>query len=585
VRARRKLSTTFSASTRGAYSSTAARTAPLSTVFKGGSCAVSTGRPDASGSTRRLTHPARIDHVPPAAALTAQRLRDNDRDAVAAGDDTTLGRPRACTHACHQARAPLRVRRIRETARVKPPRFAYSRPGSVDEALSLLAEVGAVPLAGGQSLLMLLNLRRRRPRHLVDLEALPGLDRIAEEDGRLVLGALVRHDRLEGSDAVRRSAPLLAEAISLVANPQVRARGTVGGSVAHADPAGELVTALVALNATAVLRGPAGEREVPVAGLASGPFETRIERDELLVRVRVPQSASAAAAFQEVAPRFAARAIACAAALASRDREGRLRGIRAAVGGVAGAPAALEGVDQLDGLDLDDPELDRIVRTAVTRLPAAMDARASANYRRDAAAALAARAIRRAAGSAEPHRGDGAHQRDDPGPGDHQHRADGPRVPPAARGRVPAAATAQIRLRVNGREVVQSVPPRLLLSDFLRHRLGLTAAHAGCEHGVCGACNVLVDGRAVRSCLMVAVQAEGREVTTLEGLAADDSTAALREAFVSGHALQCGFCTPGFLVTFRELRARGEEPAPERLAGNLCRCTGYLPILAAGRAP
>ena len=144
-----------------------------------------------------------------------------------------------------------------------------------------------------------------------------------------------------------------------------------------------------------------------------------------------------------------------------------------------------------------------------------------------------------------------------------------------------------LRMRVNGREVEARVEARRLLADFLREDLGLHGTHLGCEHGVCGACTVLVDGEPVRSCLMLAVQADGAEVTTVESLAGAELHP-LQEAFREHHALQCGFCTPGFLMTILEaLRERpdisDEEEIRELLAGNICRCTGYQNIVSAVR--
>jgi carbon-monoxide dehydrogenase small subunit len=140
-----------------------------------------------------------------------------------------------------------------------------------------------------------------------------------------------------------------------------------------------------------------------------------------------------------------------------------------------------------------------------------------------------------------------------------------------------------VRAMVNGGDVRVDVPPRLLLSDFLRRELGLTGTHVGCEQGVCGACNVLLDGEAVRSCLLFAVQVDGHDVVTVEGL----DLPALQEAFVAERALQCGFCTPGFLITLAELGSdlAGSSEAEVRraLTGNLCRCTGYTGIVAAAR--
>jgi aerobic-type carbon monoxide dehydrogenase small subunit (CoxS/CutS family) len=142
-----------------------------------------------------------------------------------------------------------------------------------------------------------------------------------------------------------------------------------------------------------------------------------------------------------------------------------------------------------------------------------------------------------------------------------------------------------VDVTVNGRRYREVVEPRHLLSDFIRHRLGLTGTHVGCEHGVCGACTVKVDGAAVRSCLMLAAQVDGAEIVTVEGLAGTGELTPLQAAFHRHHALQCGFCTPGILIAADDLLTR--EPAPTRedivdmLSGQLCRCTGYGPIVDA----
>jgi aerobic-type carbon monoxide dehydrogenase small subunit (CoxS/CutS family) len=144
-----------------------------------------------------------------------------------------------------------------------------------------------------------------------------------------------------------------------------------------------------------------------------------------------------------------------------------------------------------------------------------------------------------------------------------------------------------VRTTVNGFAVEEEVEPRLLLSDFLRHTLGLTGTHVGCEHGVCGACNVLLDGRAVRACLLFAVQVDGHAVTTVEGLGEEGASHPAQTAFIEHGALQCGFCTPGFLVSLAELlpELAGLEDSAlrESLSGNICRCTGYQAIVAAAR--
>jgi carbon-monoxide dehydrogenase small subunit len=145
-----------------------------------------------------------------------------------------------------------------------------------------------------------------------------------------------------------------------------------------------------------------------------------------------------------------------------------------------------------------------------------------------------------------------------------------------------------IRMTVNGQPHTATVPPRLLLVDFLRDRLGLTGTHVGCEHGVCGACTVLVDGASARACLMLAAQADGAAITTVEGLAENGMPHPLQRAFDERFALQCGFCTPGMILAALELLRHDPQPSDDAiraaLAGNICRCTGYQPIVDAVRA-
>ena len=142
-----------------------------------------------------------------------------------------------------------------------------------------------------------------------------------------------------------------------------------------------------------------------------------------------------------------------------------------------------------------------------------------------------------------------------------------------------------IEVTVNGRRLREAVEPRLLLSDFLRHTLGLTGTHVGCEHGICGACTVRLDGASVRACLLLAAQADGAEIQTVESLAWNGALSPLQAAFKEHHALQCGFCTPGILMAAADFLERSPQPTRDEvvdmLSGHLCRCTGYAPIVEA----
>jgi xanthine dehydrogenase iron-sulfur cluster and FAD-binding subunit A len=427
----------------------------------------------------------------------------------------------------------------------------------VEEAVELL-DGESRPLAGGQSLMPLLNLRRVRLTRVVDLEAITALQGIdSGPGGELILGAGVTVSRIEHDPYVHAAAPVLTQAAKLVGNPQVRARGTVGGTVGQAEPVSEIVTALVSLGATATVRDAAGDRLVPIETLALGD-------QELIVDVRIPAAGSARhTAIHEIAPRFAARALVVAAAVVQVEA-GRLKDVRIAVAGVSPAPAALADLQALAGMSPRDARIAALIGDAIGRLPPGPSPSPEDSYRRDAAAHLAARAVSDAASAKPPE----------------------PPEPGWAAGTAPGRLSAmgercresEITVTVNGRRLQPRVQPRLLLCDLLRGSLGQHATHVGCEHGVCGACNVLLDGVAVRSCLLLAVQADGRAIETLEGLRDRPGMEQLFAAFVSEHALQCGFCTPGLMVTLAELRRRGLRADPEHLVGNLCRCTGYAPI-------
>jgi aerobic carbon-monoxide dehydrogenase small subunit len=148
------------------------------------------------------------------------------------------------------------------------------------------------------------------------------------------------------------------------------------------------------------------------------------------------------------------------------------------------------------------------------------------------------------------------------------------------------SASFPVKIKVNDKDYKREVEPRLLLSDFLRHELGLTGTHVGCEHGVCGACTILFNGESARSCLMFAIQADGHEITTVEGLAKDkDDLHPIQQAFWEAHGLQCGYCTPGILMTLVPFLKQNPNPTEDEIrhaiSGNLCRCTGYQHIVDA----
>jgi carbon-monoxide dehydrogenase medium subunit len=282
---------------------------------------------------------------------------------------------------------------------VKPPSFEYHRPASVEEALDLLAQhPDAKPLAGGQSLVPAMNFRLAQPAVLVDLNRLDTLAGIAPADGGLRIGAMTRQRAVERSALVAQRAPLLAEAMPFVAHPQIRNRGTVGGSVAHADPAAELPAVLVALGARFLAKGRAGERWIPAERFFVGLFATALEPGELVVAVELPPpSPRAGWAFEEVARRHGDYALVGVAAAVTVDEAGCCADARIALLSVGEGPAlagaaaaALAGLEPAAGA----------IRAAADAVDADLDPpsdiHASAAYRRRLARVLTRRALTRA---------------------------------------------------------------------------------------------------------------------------------------------------------------------------------------------
>jgi aerobic carbon-monoxide dehydrogenase medium subunit len=278
--------------------------------------------------------------------------------------------------------------------------FAYARPASLAEAAELLTRPGARALAGGQSLVPLLVRRALRVEVLVDLLSLPGGDQIRVEGEELRIGALARQRAVERSSAVARACPLLQEGVTHVGHPATRNRGTIGGSLAHADPAAELPTIAIALGAHAVVRSAAGEtRSYPLAGLLLGPQRTALKAGELILELRLPVvRAREGHAWMEFAPRFADLPIVGVGAAVELDGEARVAGVRAAIGGVGPTPVDCSGA--LTRLLRDRAAASEAFESAARDVGAALtpegDSRGSAALRRRLAITLLSRALVRA---------------------------------------------------------------------------------------------------------------------------------------------------------------------------------------------
>ena len=285
---------------------------------------------------------------------------------------------------------------------MKPARFDCYRPESLDEALTLFAELGpeAKALAGGQSLVPVMNFRLARPAALVDLNRINGFASIEETaDGGIRIGAMTRQRAVERSALVSQRAPLLAEAMPWIAHPQIRNRGTIGGSLAHADPAAELPAVMLALEARFVVRSRRAERVVPAAEFFTGILSTALGPDELLTAIELPAPvARSGSAFVEVARRHGDYALVGVAARIELDPDGTCREARVGLLSVGETPVLATQVSRvLAGRALDAAAIDDGARAAVQQIDPASDLHASAAYRRHLAAVLVGRALRLAA--------------------------------------------------------------------------------------------------------------------------------------------------------------------------------------------
>ncbi len=433
-------------------------------------------------------------------------------------------------------------------------------------------------IAGGQSLVAMMNFRLARPDHLIDLSAIAALQGIARVDGGwLRIGAMVRQRDCLESELVGRLAPPLTAALAQIGHSHIRNRGTVGGSVAHADPAAELPTVLTALDAELEIVGTGGSRRVSAEEFFDGWFTTAVDEDELLVAVHVPamgtglpDGSSVEWGFEELSRRHGDFAMVLAATVVGRNPAGVIVDARIVLGGVGATPVRPKPAEAVLVGSSDADEFDTATTLARESCNPAGDVHADALYRLEMTEVLVGRCL-----------ADANTVRPDP--------ADQP-IPPTQPtpsteddGVLPASAVV-----VNGvTQPLENTPHRKLLADWLREDCELTGTHLGCEHGVCGACTVLLDGDPVRSCLMFASQAGGRTVTTIEALGDPQHLHPLQEAFRTYHGLQCGFCTPGMVLTSLDLLERIPDPTDdqirEELSGNICRCTGYVKIVEAVR--
>lgn len=289
---------------------------------------------------------------------------------------------------------------------MKPAPFTYAAPSTLEEALALLAEHGdtAKLLAGGQSLMPMMNLRLARPQYIVDLNRIAGLDALQEHDGALVVGTLTRQRSLERLPIVRQHYPLLYEATALIGHVAIRNRGTVGGSIAHADPAAELPAVLLAHGGSVQIQGPRGTRQLAADQLFRTYLTTALEPDEILTEVRFPRwPAGTGWCFLEESRRHGDFAMVGVAVLLTLDAARQCTQVAVALCGVGDTPHTVAAAPSLLlGHPLDEARLRDVAQAAASEIEPESDIHASAEFRRHLSAVLTQRALRKAAERAVP---------------------------------------------------------------------------------------------------------------------------------------------------------------------------------------
>ena len=471
---------------------------------------------------------------------------------------------------------------------------------TIAETCDVLAEHGveATVLAGGTDLLI--EFRRpsaNLPKVVVDVSRVSELRGIVESNDGIVIGPLVTHSELMRSETLRKFAPLLVSAAASIGSPQIRNRGTIGGNIMNAAACADTVPPLIALGATVTLQSKGGCREMELASLFLKPYRTKARPDELLTAIHFPKPPpNARSAFIKLGRRNALSITRLsAAAIIQTGDDGTIVDARIVPGA---AFPTWRRATEAERVLIGAKPTEKLFAAAGQKVAEAMiketGRRWSTEYKEPVLAVLVRRALERCALTTDLSVGRGVPtapldisrpetarwgHRPLPAPTDPSAQCQG------TASRVGPSEECTVSTTINGRRHALWIPANRTLLDLLRDDLGLAGTKCGCEIGECGACTVLLDGEPVNSCLVLASQIAGREITTVEGLAPSPRLHPLQESFLDHDAVHCGFCTPGMLLSAKALLDWNPRPTETQIrtaiSGNLCRCTGYQQIIDA----
>lgn len=458
----------------------------------------------------------------------------------------------------------------------------YINAESIEQILSILAEKkdDAHIIAGGTDLILEL----REGQHgqiqtLVDISRVEELSQITEEDDFLCLGAGITHNQCLADPGIRKFALPLALAAWEVGAPQIRNTGTVVGNLVTASPANDTIVPLYALDARLAVESLKGKREIPLKDFYTGVRKHVLKPDELVTAVLIPKMAqNQDGVFLKLGLRKAqAISLVTMAAVLTQD-EGKVTDAKITLGAVAPTIIHAESAEKfLVGKTLTEENILRAAELAKETARPIDDIRGSAAYRQEISRVLVQRGLKQImSGEVSSRLPEVPVLLIGKGPENGKPKIiGGPRTP----------AEGPIITTMNGEELTFEEGHNKSLLHLIRDHAGLTGSKVGCEEGECGACTVFLDGKAVMSCLVPAPRAHGADIITIEGLGDKDDLHRVQETFISEGAVQCGYCTPGFIMSAAKLLEEVPQPnLPQiktAISGNLCRCTGYYKIIRA----
>lgn len=460
--------------------------------------------------------------------------------------------------------------------------MGYINASSIDDVLDALKEnTGATRIIAGATDLLLEMERgvRKDIDILVDISRISGLNSISLDDNDFIhIGPNVTHNHCVGSKLIRERALPLALASWSVGSPQIRNRGTIAGNLVTASPANDTIPSLMALDAKLVIKSKNHSREVFLSDFYKGVRKTDLKPDEMIVDIIIPamKSAQQGIFIKQALRRAQAISVVNAAILLFYEND-QISDCRICLGSVAPIiVTAKDAQDYLIGKKLGQETITQAAKLASKDAAPISDIRGSLEYRNELVKICVSKGLRILF--------------------ERKEYEQMPKDPILLRGEKPFEVncltstqifgeSAEINTTINGKKLAIDFNPQESLLRFLREGAHLTGTKEGCAEGECGACTVYLDGQSVMSCLVPAARADGAEIITIEGLAKNGDLHPVQESFIKEGAVQCGFCTPGFIMSAAKLYEERKKPTDDEIkiaiSGNLCRCTGYYSIVKA----